>query len=59
MVVLAFAQGVDDLDEDILEKVISQLAIFSEHIDRRVDLSLVSVKKDGKCGLVSGQVSVN
>ena len=45
VVVFALAERIDDLDEDVLEQVVGQLAILGEHIDRRIDLSLMSVKK--------------
>jgi hypothetical protein len=59
VIILAFAEGVDDLDKDILEEVICQLAILGKHVDRRVDLRLVAMQQCGKGGLVSGQIEIN
>jgi hypothetical protein len=59
VVVFAFSQRIDDLNEYILKKVICQFTVFGEHVNGGVNLCLVAMKECGKCGLVSGQVEIN
>ena len=59
MVVFTFAEGVYDLNKDILEKVICQFTVFGEHVDGGINFCLMAMKKCGKCGFISGQVEIN
>jgi hypothetical protein len=59
MVVLSLAQGVNDLDENLLHNIFRKALFLDEQIDRGIDLLLMPVEKFFKRAVIAIQVLDN